>query len=196
MAEVINLKNMYSHEFDKLVDKEMDPAIKHFQQELVTIRTGRAHPSLVEDVKVTCYGGSIMSMKEIAAISTPDARLIVIQPWDKSIIADIEKAISTSSTGLSAANDGNVIRITLPELSAQRREELVKVLGKKLEECRNSIRDIRAKFRNAVKEAERKREVEEDFAERLEQSLQKIHDKFMALAQQMFEKKEKEIRAV
>lgn len=196
MAEQISFKNMYSDQFDKMVDKDMDPAIKHFQQELVTIRTGRAHSSLVEDIKVTCYGGSVMSMREVAAISTPDARLIVIQPWDKTIIADIEKAISTSSTGLSAANDGNVIRITLPELSSQRREELVKVLGKKLEECRNSIRDVRAKFRNAVKDAEKKREVDEDFAGRLETSLQKIHDKFVALAQQMYDKKEKEIRSV
>lgn len=193
---VINLKNMYTNDFEKLVDKEMDGPIKHFERELATIRTGRAHPALVEDIKVIVYGGTQMAIKEIAAISTPEARCLFIQPWDKSIINDVEKAIMASSLGLTPANDGNVIRITLPEVSSQRREELIKVLGKKLEETRERIRDVRATFRTAAKEAERKKEIEEDFSLRLQELLQKIHDKFIALAQQMSDKKEKEIRSV
>ena len=137
-----------------------------------------------------------MAIKEIAAISTPEARSLFIQPWDKSIINDVEKAIMASSLGLTPANDGNVIRITLPEISSQRREELAKVLGKKLEETRERIRDVRATFRNAAKESERKKEIEEDFSLRLQELLQKIHDKFIALAQTMSDKKEKEIRSV
>ncbi len=192
----LNLKNMYTNDFEKLVEKEMDAPIKHFERELVTIRTGRAHPALVEDIKVIVYGGTQMAIRELASITTPEARVLFIQPWDKSIIADIEKAIMASSVGLTPANDGNVIRITLPEISSQRREELIKVLGKKLEETRERIRDVRATFRTAAKEAERKKEIEEDFSLRLQDLLQKIHDKFIALAQQMSDKKEKEIRSV
>ncbi len=161
---VINLKNMYTNDFEKLVDKEMDAPIKHFERELATIRTGRAHPALVEDIKVIVYGGTQMAIRELATITTPEARALFIQPWDKSIIGDIEKAIMASSLGLTPANDGNVVRITLPEVSSQRREELIKVLGKKLEETRERIRDVRATFRTAAKEAERKKEIEEDFS--------------------------------
>lgn len=192
----ISLKNMYTNDFEKLVEKEMDAPIKHFERDLATIRTGRAHPALVEDIKVIVYGGTQMSIRELATITTPEARSLFIQPWDKSIIGDVEKAIMASSLGLTPANDGNVIRITLPEISSQRRDELIKVLGKKLEETRERIREVRATFRNASKEAERKKEIEEDFSTRLQDLLQKIHDKFIALAQTMSDKKEKEIRSV
>ena len=192
----LNFKNMYSHEIDKLIEKDMEPAIKHLQHELTTIRTGRAHPALVEDIKVVCYGGTEMSIKECAAISAPEARLLVIQPWDKSTINDIEKGIMASPAGLTPANDGNVIRITLPELSSQRRDELTKVLGKKLEACKDSIRDTRATYRTGLKDAEKKRDISEDFSAKMQESLQKIHDKFIAQAESLCEKKEKEIKAV
>ncbi len=192
----LNLKNMYTHEFEKLVEQEMDAPIKHFERELVAIRSGRAHPSMVEDLKITCYGGSVMTLKELAAISTPEPRFILIQPWDIGTINDIEKGIMNSSLGITPANDGNVIRIVLPEISGQRREELIKVLGKKLEECKERIRVIRGDFRNVIKEAEKKRTVEEDFSKKLQDLLQKVTDKFTEKAQQMNDKKEKEIKAV
>jgi ribosome recycling factor len=196
MATALNFKNMYSNEFDKLVEKDMEPAIKHLQQELVTIRTGRSHPGLVEDIKVIVYGGTQMSLKEVATISAPEARLLIIQPWDQGTINDIEKGIMASPTGLTPANDGTVIRITLPELSSQRREELIKLLGKKLEACKDSIRDTRATYRTGLKDAEKKRDISEDFSSKMQEGLQKIHDKFIAQAEALCEKKEKEIRAV
>lgn len=191
----INLKNMYSHEFEKIVDTEMQPPIKHFEKELLTVRTGRAHTSMLEDIKVTCYGGSQLSLKELAAISAPEARMLLVQPWDKSIINDIEKALAASPLGITPANDGNLIRIVLPEISSQRRDELVKVLHKKLEECKERIRVIRGEFRNTIKEAERKHEISEDFSKLLQDLLQKSTDKHNDIVQKMSDKKEKDIRA-
>ncbi len=187
---------MYTHEFEKLADTEMQAPLKHLEKELLTIRTGRAHASMLEDVKVICYGGSQLALKEIAAISAPEARLLVVQPWDKSIIADIEKALMSAALGLTPANDGNLIRIVLPEISSQRRDELAKVLNKKLEETKERIRVIRGEFRNSIKEAERKREISEDFSKNLQDILQKVTDKYTENVQKMGEKKEKDIRAV
>lgn len=192
----LNFRNMYTHEFEKILEQEMDAPIKHFERELATIRTGRAHPSMVEDIKVTCYGGSILAIKEVAAISTPEARLLVVQPWDPSIMADIEKAIIASPIGITPANDGNIIRIVLPEISSQRRDDLAKALGKKLEDCRESIRAIRGNYRTAIKESERAHTIEEDFSKKLQDILQKITDKFTDKAQQLSDKKEKDIKAV
>jgi ribosome recycling factor len=192
----INLKDMYTDEFEKILGKEMEEPIKHFERELITIRSGRAHPAMVEDIKVTCYGGSQLKIKELAAISVPEPRLILIQPWDAGTLADIEKGIMNSSLGVTPANDGNLIRITLPETSSERREELVKTLGKKLEDTRERIRVIRGDFRNLVKDSERQKIVSEDFAKRLQDILQKITDKFIEKAQQMGDKKEKDILTV
>jgi ribosome recycling factor len=192
----LDLKNIYSHEFEKLVEIEMQEPIKHFERELIAIRSGRAHTSMVEDIKVICYNGSQLVLKEVAALSAPEARMIVIQPWDKGIITDIEKALLASSLGITPFNDGNLIRIQLPEISTQRREELVKVLHKKLEEIKERIRIVRGEFRNTVKEAERKHEIAEDFSKTLQDLLQKIHDKYIVFAQQMSDKKEKDIRMV
>ncbi|MBN1549470.1 ribosome recycling factor [Candidatus Babeliales bacterium] len=196
MLNNLSLKNTYSHEFDKAVQEKMDAPIAHFEHELTTIRTGRAHPSMIEGIMVTAYGGTQMKLKEVAAISVPDARLLMVQPWDKSIIADIEKGILASHLGITPVNDGDIIRIQLPEVSGERREELVKALGKKLEDCRNRIRTVRNDFRSLVKKAEQDREISEDFSKVLQNNLQKITDQYMAKAQTISDKKEKDIRAV
>jgi ribosome recycling factor len=187
---------MYTHEFEKVVDVQMQTPLKHLEKELLTIRTGRAHASMLEDVKVICYGGSQLPLKEVAAISAPEARLLVVQPWDKSIIADIEKALIASSLGITPANDGNLIRIVLPEISSQRRDELAKGLNKKIEDAKERIRVVRGEFRNVIKEAERKKEISEDFSKNLQDILQKVTDKYTDNVQKMGEKKEKDIRAV
>jgi ribosome recycling factor len=192
----INLKNMYTHEFEKILEQEMDAPIKHFERELITIRSGRAHPAMVEDIKVTCYGGSQLALKELAAISVPEARFILIQPWDKGVINDVEKAILASPLGVTPANDGNVIRVTLPEISSQRRDELAKTLGKKLEDTKERIRVIRGDFRNLVKDSERQKTISEDFSKDLQKILQDVTDKFTERAEQMSGKKEKEIKSV
>lgn len=181
--------------FEKATQEEMSKSIDHFKHELVSIRTGRAHPSMVEDLKVTCYGGETeMALKGLANISTPEGRLIVIQPWDQTLVPDIERAIKESDVGVTPQNDGNIIRLVLPEMSSARREELKKVLSKKLEECRVSIRNIRKNYQNLVRDTQKAKEISEDFAKRLNDVLQKITDKFIKQAEEMSSKKEADLK--
>ncbi len=181
--------------FENITKELMDKSIKHFEKDLLTIRTGRAQTSLVENVKVDCYG-QLMPLKELATLAAPDSRLITIQPWDKSIIGEIEKAIMASDLGVTPVNDGNLIRIQLPQMSSDRREELVKQLGKKTEECKVGIRNSRKELHNEVRDAEKKKIISEDFAEKLSDVLQKITDQLIAKTDQMSEKKASELRAV
>lgn len=183
-------------EFEQVVSSEMDKAVKHFERELITIRTGRAHPALVEGIKFTCYGDSVMSIKEAASITIPEPRLIVIQPWDQGTIQDIEKALSASDVGLTPVIDGNIIRIRLPEMSTSRRDELVKILGKKTEESRISVRNVRKDFHNLIRDSEKNKSISEDHSRRLSDSLQKLTDKFILSIDQMAQKKENEIKII
>ncbi len=182
-------------QFEKNVDVAMDTHIKHFEKELLKIRTGRAHPSLVEDIKVQCYG-NFMNLKDIAAITAPDFSMIVVQPWDKTVLADIEKALGTSDLGVTPQNDGNIIRIILPKMSSTRRDELIKSLQKKLEECRISIRNVRKDFHNLIRDNEKAKKVSEDSSRRLQDLLQKITDKNIELADKLGSKKEEEIKSI
>lgn len=181
--------------FEDAIKVEMDKPIKHYEKELAAIRTGRASTALVEDLKVECYG-QFMKLRELATLSAPDARLITIQPWDKSIINDIEKAITSSDLGVSPINDGNLIRIQLPQMSEARRTELHKVLSKKTEECKVGVRNIRKDFHNKLREAEKEHEISEDFAERLTDLLQKLTDNFIKRVDDLHAKKENEIKLV
>ncbi|MBI2774998.1 ribosome recycling factor [Candidatus Dependentiae bacterium] len=197
MTTTLKLTDQNSKEFEKAMNVEMDKPIKHFERELITIRTGRAHPSLVEDIKVAAYGNSMMRLKETASITTPEARLIVIQPWDPAVIGDIERALRESELGISPQNDGSgILRVVLPEISTARREELVKVLGKKLEDARISIRNVRKDFHNLVRDNQKAKTISEDHARRLSDLLQKITDDFIKKAEALAEKKEKEITTV
>ncbi len=179
--------------FEKAMDVEMGKAVKHFEHELVGIRTGRAHTSMIEDVKVAVYG-EVMPLKNVAALSAPDARLITIQPWDVSSIGDIERALLASDIGMTPVNDGKMIRLQLPEMSTSRREDLIKVLGKKLEESRVTIRNIRKDFHNIMRDAKKNKTISEDFEHRLEDLLKKVTDKYVGLVEQLSGKKEQEIR--
>jgi ribosome recycling factor len=180
---------------DTLTRNEMTNAIKHFEKELLTIRTGRANTAMLDGIKVECYG-QIMGLKELATLAAPDARLLTIQPWDPGIIPDIEKALLSSDLGVTPANDGKIIRIPLPQMSTNRREELVKILGKKVEECRVAIRNIRKDVQNEIRDADKKHIISEDFAERLSTLLQKTTDEFIKKADDMHEKKTTELRTV
>lgn len=195
---MINLKltDQNQKEFEKVMNQEMDNPVKHFERELITIRTGRAHPSMVEDIKVEAYGNTTMRLKDIASISTPEARLIVIQPWDPAVIDDIVRALTNSELGVTPQSDGVLIRIVLPEISSARREDLAKILGKKLEDARISIRNVRKDFHNLVRDAQKAKTISEDHARRLSDLLQKITDDFIKKVEVMSEKKEKEIRSV
>ena len=181
--------------FETAIKEEMNLAIKHFEKDLVTVRTGRASTALVDNIRVECYG-QMMGLKELATVSTPDARLITIQPWDKSLIVEIEKAIQASDIGIHPSNDGTVIRLQLPQMSSDRRDELVKILNKKTEDCRVSVRNVRKEFHNQLREAERKSTISEDFARRLADLLQKITDTFITKVDEMHHKKEQELRSI
>lgn len=180
--------------FKAALDAEMAKPIKHFEGELLKIRTGRAHTSLIEDIMVSCYGGTtIVPLKQVASLAAPDARLITIQPWDTTTMGDIERALNTSDLGLRPANDGNMIKIVLPEMSSSRREELVKVLHKKLEECRVEVRNVRKEFQNLVRDSKKDKKISEDFQDRLLDVLQKGTDSSIEFAEKLGAKKEHEI---
>lgn len=189
----MTLTDQNTKEFEKAVQNEMDNCIKHFEKELITIRTGRAHPSLIEDIKVTCYGDTTMKCKELGSIATPEARLLTLTPWDKGVLGDIEKAIMTSDLGVTPVNDGTIIRIQLPELTTERRSEMTKVLGKKLEECRVGVRNVRKGFQNLIRDSEKDKKISEDHSRRLTDVLQKITDSYIKTAETKAEKKEAEL---
>lgn len=182
--------------FQKPMEAEMSKTIKHFEGELVKIRTNRAHTSLVEAIEVAAYGQAPMPLKTLAVLSAPDARLIAVQPWDTSIIPDIEKAIAASDVGVNPRNDGKVVYLQLPEMSSDRRDELVKVLGKKEEETKVTLRNIRKDFNNIIRDAKKNKDISENFQNRLEDVLQKVTDTFVKKADEMADKKKKEITTV
>ena len=193
MAEVQLIENDPKL-FQAAMEAEMTKAIKHFEGELVKIRTGRAHTSLVDDIMVMCYG-NMTPLKQVAAVAAPDVRLITIQPWDATTMDAIEKALVNSDVGIKPLNDGVVIKLVLPEMSSARREDLIKVLGKKQEECRVAIRNVRRDFNNLIRDAKKDKVISENFFTRLGDILQKVTDKFIDQADALAGKKEKEVRS-
>ena len=195
MSEIILIENDIKS-FQKPMEIEMESPLKHFERELVKIRTGRAHTSMIEDIPVMVYGQDAMPLKGLGTVSAPDARLLTVQPWDSSIIPDIEKAIAAAGVGVSPVNDGKIIRLRLPEMSSERREELVKMLHKKLEECRVTIRNVRKDFKNVITDAKKDKKISENFYNRLEEVLQKITDSYIEKVESMSKKKEVELSTV
>lgn len=182
--------------FQNPMEAEMQKVVKFFEGELVKIRTGRAHTSLVEDISFVGYNNASMTIKAAAVISAPEARLIVIQPWDPSLIEAIEKGLTTSDVGLTPVNDGKLIRLQLPEMSTNRRDELVKLLHKKTNESKERIRDVRKDFNNLLRDSKKDKKISENFFSRLSDVLQTVTDKFTAQLDQLMQKKEKDIKTV
>jgi len=176
----------------KEAEEKMKKALESMQRELSEINTGRANPSLVEGLRVECYG-SFMVLKQLASISVPDAHTIQIQPWDISIISDIEKAIMKSNLGVNPANDGKLIRISLPQLSKERRQELSKIVNKMVEEGRISLRTIRRDAKEAIDKLEKNKLIPEDEKFRGHDTLQKLVDAYIAKVDGVLELKEKEL---
>lgn len=195
MSEIILIENDVKS-FQKPMETEMENPLRHFERELVKIRTGRAHTSMIEDIPVVVYGQDAMPLKGLGTVAAPDARLLTVQPWDSSIIPDIEKAIVAAGVGVSPVNDGKVIRLRLPEMSSERREELVKMLHKKLEESRVTIRNVRKDFKNLITDAKKDKKISENFYNRLEEVLQKITDLYIEKVETMSKKKEVELSTV
>ncbi len=174
------------------IEEKMRKTDEGLKKDLATIRTGRATPSIIEHIKVD-YFGVATPLNQIAGISVPDARLLVIQPWDKSSIRNIEKAIQTSDLGLNPANDGTAIRINIPPLSEERRQELIKVVHRRVEERKVTIRNLRRDAMNELKELEKSKEISQDDNKRALEQLQKLTDSFIASIEQTGQDKEAEL---
>ena len=155
--------------------KKMDGAITHLKEELRQIRTGRAHPALVEDIAVEAYGAA-SDIKSVGTVSIPEARQILITPWDKSLIKEIEKAILQSPLGLTPTVDGEHIRLTLPELTEERREELSKVVNTKAEDARVSLRNVREDYLRSVKQQVESGSGSEDDNSKAKKDMQELID--------------------
>jgi ribosome recycling factor len=173
-------------------DEKMKKAVESMCREFSEIRTGRASPTLVEGLHVDYYGTPTL-LKQLASISAPDAHLIVIQPWDRTAIAEIEKAIMKSNLGITPSNDGKLIRLAVPPLSKERRQELVKVVHEMAEEGRVSLRTIRRDSKEALEKLEKDKLIPEDDKFRGIDELQKIVDKYTAKVDEALKGKEKEI---
>lgn len=176
-------------------DEKMNKVITAFQRELITLRAGRATPALLDRIEVDYYG-AVTPLNQLAGISAPEARLLMIQPWDKNSMAEIEKAILKSDLGLTPNNDGNVIRLTIPQLTEERRVELVKLVRKKAEESKVSVRNIRRIANEGIKQLEKSGELSEDDRRRAQDDIQEITDQKIKEIDEVLEQKEKEIMEV
>jgi len=173
-------------------EEKMKKAVDSVMREFSEIRTGRASPGLVEGLHIDYYGTPTL-LKQLASISVPDAHLIVIQPWDVTAIVEIEKAIMKSNLGINPSNDGKLIRLSIPPLSKERRQELVKVVHKMTEEGRVSLRTIRREAKEALEKLEKDKVIPEDDKFRGIDELQKLVDKYIAKIDEILKSKEKEI---
>jgi len=172
----------------------MDQVIDLYKEDIATIRTGRATPALLEEVKVSVYGGQQkMKLKQLGAIHVADARSLTLQPWDVAIIKEIKNGILNSGSGLTPTIEGDIIRITLPSLTTEQRSDYVKLLGKKTEAARVITRDIRGRERHQLQERLKKKEISKDEYHRLESKLQEITDEEMVKIDEIAARKEKEI---
>jgi ribosome recycling factor len=172
--------------------KDFDAAFELAKSEAGAIRTGRANPSLVEDIPIE-YMGSRLRVKELASITTPEPRLIVIQPWDSGAAAAIEKGIRESTLGLAPSNDGHAVRLVIPPLTEERRKELTKVLHQKMEEIRIRLRQIREDILKKVQNEVKAKTAREDEVFRAKDELQKIIDDFNKKIDDLVKKKEQEL---
>ena len=178
---------------DKDTKDKMEKSIALLAQELSKLRTGRASPALVEGIKVDYYG-STLPLNQVATISIPEARLIIIQPWDKNALEAIEKAIHKSAIGLTPNNDGNVIRLSIPSLTTERREELVKLSQKLGEDTKVAIRNVRREANTEIKKQEKDKKISEDDAKKAHDRIQKLTDASIEKVDEHVRQKEKEIR--
>ena len=176
-------------------EEKMRASVEGLRMELASIRTGHATPALIEHIKVD-YAGVPTPLNQIAGISAPAARLLVIQPWDRSTIPNIEKAILKSELGLNPTSDGNLIRLNLPPLSEERRQELIKIVHKRVEERKIALRNHRRDAMTELKGLEKNKEISQDEQKRAQDQLQKVTDSFIADIDQIARDKEAELMEV
>jgi ribosome recycling factor len=176
-------------------ENRMEKAVDKLREDLLTIRTGRASPALVERLRVDYYGTST-PLKQLAAISSPEPRLLVVRPWDPSSVAEIEKAILTSELGLTPNNDGSIIRLPIPRLTEERRVELTKVVGRRVEEGKVAVRNIRRDVQDDLRDFEKEKLITEDDLHNARKKLQQLHDQFVERMEEIGKAKQQEIMEV
>ena len=175
--------------------EKMEKTISVYSEKLAEVRAGRANPSILNKIKIDYYG-TPTPINQVAGISVPEARLIVIQPWDASVLKEIEKAILASDIGINPNNDGKVIRLAFPELNEERRKEIVKEVRKMAEEAKVAIRAVRRDGMDMAKSAQKNNEMTEDELKQAENEIQKITDKNIEEIDRILESKEKEVMSV
>ncbi|MCX6023346.1 MAG: ribosome recycling factor [Chloroflexi bacterium] len=176
-------------------EERMGKTIEALRRELASIRTGRANPALVDHLRVDYYG-TPTPISQVASITAPDARQLLIQPWDRGVLSAIEKAIQKSDLGIMPNNDGSVIRLALPQLTADRRKDLVKGVKKKAEEGKIALRNVRRDAGDELKSLEKSKDISEDEQRRLAEQLQKVTDRFIIEADRVGAAKEQELLEV
>jgi len=178
-----------------VADEKMNKTIVVLKHELSSLKAGRANATMLDRIHVECYG-SLMPLKQVANVSAPEPRVLLIQPWDKSSMKDIEKAILKSDLGLNPSNDGSAIRLIIPELTEETRKNLIKTVKKTGEETKVAIRSIRRDANDRIKALKKNNEITEDEAKKAEDITQKSTDKFIKEIDKLIDTKEKEIMVV
>ncbi|HMM21594.1 MAG TPA: ribosome recycling factor [Selenomonadales bacterium] len=176
-------------------EDKMKKALEVLRKEYSSLRAGRATPALLDKIAVDYYG-TPTPVNQVANISVPEPRMIVIQPWEKTMLSPIEKAILKSDLGLTPNSDGSVLRLAIPQLTQQRRTELVKVVHKKAEESRVAVRNLRRDANDAIKKLEKEKTISEDETKKAQEDIQKLTDKYIKEIDQIMATKEKEIMEV
>ena len=180
--------------FEKCTEK-MEKRIQAFDKELLRVRTGRASVTLLDGIRVDYYGNPT-PLNQVSTLSTPDARTIVVSPFEKPLLGEIEKAIHKADLGVNPTNDGNIIRIPIPQLTEDRRKEIAKSIRKLAEDAKISVRHSRRDANDSIKKAEKDKEIAEDESKKMQSTIQKETDKFVALIDEKCQAKEKEVMTI
>jgi len=177
--------NQYHPQFDK--------TLEHLKIDIGSIRTNRATPALLENIQVEIYG-SKMPLIQVASIQAPEPKMLTVEPWDKQVIKDVEKSIQSASLGLSIANEGTFLRITIPPMTEDTRKELIKVLSRKLESARQAVRGVRDHVKDEINTAEKNKEISEDEKYKLVEDLDKLTHDYNDKVKEIGDSKEEEIK--
>lgn len=175
--------------------EKMEKSLGAFRRELAGIRTGRATTTLLDSIRVDAYGQK-MPLNQVASVSVPESRVILVQPWDRTIVSDVEKAIHKSDLGLVPNTDGNVIRLIIPHLTEERRHDLVKIVRKQAEEARVSVRNVRRDANDSLKKAQKDGTISEDDSHKAMDDVQELTDKYVEEIEKTLKSKEDEIMEV
>ncbi len=179
----------------KTARDQMESAVEALRREFSSVRTGKASPGLLDTIRVEAYGSHV-PLNQVATVSAPEPRLLVVQPWDRGMLGPVEKAIQTSDLGLNPSNDGKIIRVPIPALTEERRKEYVRLLHKMAEEGRVSIRQARKEANDQIKAHQKDHEVSEDEARRQQDEVQKLTDRHIQQLEELLRHKEAEVMEV